>query len=640
MSRIVLIGFRGSGKSTVAKLLAKRLGLPLISTDREFVKRNGTIERFVKRNGWKTFRDEESAIVRALASCGIVDCGGGVVERKENLNPLKAGSEVFFLNVSEQELARRLKRSPRPALTAAGAIQEIQSMLLKRTPLYKKTADFEVRTEGKTSSDVAKEIARIHSLRGLCTVIVPKNEREIDGLMAHSRQTSCVEIRLDNLKSPILPIKKPKGVTLIATCRTPSHGGSFTGSEESRLKMLESVGANFIDVEFGTSLARRVCISKRKSGVILSHHISDRTPSLKSLQTIYKRMKALKPDAIKIVTTTKSIDDVFTVFELLKGKKDLIAFCMGEKGILSRVLAFKFGSRLSYLRLSQSTAPGQLDFKEMESCNADLMTSETRILGIIGTNVSHSLSKRMHNPLFKRKCLDSAFVPFDVGPKELTAFMKNFRKCGFAGAAVTHPHKENVMVLLDELDDVARRIGAVNTLVNRNGKLAGFNTDAEGAVRALEERTSLPGKRALIFGAGGAARAIAFGLKEAGAHVTLVNRSDGKARHVAKALGVHAAFWKDKGRLMERSDILINATPVGMDSDESVVEQVPRGKLVMDIIYRPRMTAFLRKARVSECTIITGERMLIHQAVRQFELWTEKKTNARELERALKRRQP
>jgi shikimate dehydrogenase len=229
----------------------------------------------------------------------------------------------------------------------------------------------------------------------------------------------------------------------------------------------------------------------------------------------------------------------------------------------------------------------------------------------------------VHNAGYRALGLPFVYVPFAV--RDLPGAITGMRALGMRGAGVSYPYKQQVMALLDAVDPLAARIGAVNTVVNDEGRLTGHNTDWIGAVRALEEVAPLDAARVLLLGAGGAGRAIAYGLRERGARVTIANRDVAKAEELGRAVGAEARGLGEAERAGEY-DILVNATPVGMadvDARSPVPEAALRpGLVVMDIVPRPLETALLASARARGAKAVHGGRMLLHQAARQFELYT------------------
>jgi len=295
---------------------------------------------------------------------------------------------------------------------------------------------------------------------------------------------------------------------------------------------------------------------------------------------------------------------------------------MGEAGLAGRILALRAGSALAYAAVEQATAPGQLSLEAMQQLyRAGQITKRTRVYGVIGEPIGHSLSPVLHNTAFHARKYDAVFVPFLV--RDLRDFLRSIEALGIAGFAITIPHKEKILGYLDECDPLAERIGAVNTVVVRGGgHLYGYNTDYVGVLRSLEHRMQLAGSRILLVGAGGAARAAAFALVHAGAVVCLTARRPERARALARAAGAHIVAKSDLRR--EFFDAIVNCTPVGMH---------PRGgsplasadlncRLVMDMVYRPRTTELLRIARRRGIETVSGVEMFLAQGFAQYEIWT------------------
>lgn len=255
-----------------------------------------------------------------------------------------------------------------------------------------------------------------------------------------------------------------------------------------------------------------------------------------------------------------------------------------------------------------------------------LINGKTKIYGIIGNPVSHSLSPLMHNQAFAACQENRVYVPLHT--EDLQAALDGLRGMHIDGVSVTIPFKERVLGLLDEVDPVAVKIGAVNTVVVRREesrvKLFGSNTDWLGSNKALLDHIDLRHSRAVILGAGGAARAIGFGLLEAGAGVEIKSRSESKGRRLAKELGCLWSPLNEKPK--QAAAILINATSVGMEPDNEIspVEHslLIGYQVVMDIVYAPLQTQLLKDGAAHGCICINGLEMLLYQGVAQFELWT------------------
>jgi len=251
-----------------------------------------------------------------------------------------------------------------------------------------------------------------------------------------------------------------------------------------------------------------------------------------------------------------------------------------------------------------------------------IIDQTTELFGVVGNPIGHSLSPTMHNAAFSARGKNAVYVAFETG--DLNGCIRGIRALGIRGVSVTIPHKSAVIPLLDEVDGLAKRIGAVNTVVNDQGRLVGYNTDAKGALKALEEKIELPGTTCLILGAGGTARAIGFVLRDHGVHVAISNRSMGRGDDLASSLG--CAFVPLSKAKDIQADLLIQTTPVGMypHEDQCIISRdvLKEDMAVMDIIYNPLETRLLRMARARGCLTIDGLGMFVHQGAEQFRLWT------------------
>lgn len=253
--------------------------------------------------------------------------------------------------------------------------------------------------------------------------------------------------------------------------------------------------------------------------------------------------------------------------------------------------------------------------------------AKTRLCGIIGNPVEHSLSPAMHNAAFEQLGLNFAYLAFRV--EDVESAIRGVRALGLRGLSVTVPHKVAVIPFLDAVDPVAQSIGAVNTVVNENGHLKGYNTDWTGFVRSLEAHVPAAGRQVVLLGAGGAARAIAFGLREKGARLTILNRTEEleMARTLAAEIGCP---YGDLNRIdvVTAADVVVNATSLGMAplQDRTVIDaaHLRPEQTVIDIVYNPMETRFLREAKARGCRTVPGYEMLLLQGVAQFELWTGK----------------
>lgn len=264
------------------------------------------------------------------------------------------------------------------------------------------------------------------------------------------------------------------------------------------------------------------------------------------------------------------------------------------------------------------------------------------LYGVVGHPVKHSLSPAMFRAAFWEYNMDDQYEQFEVAPDQLRSFLHEVREKPIAGLSVTIPHKEAIMPLLDSVETHATAIGAVNTVVNKSGKLRGYNTDWVGARRAIEEVMDVADKDVVVLGAGGAASAIVYACVNMGARVTILNRTLDRAQELAARFSssggdVRAGLLSDI--LKYRAHLLVHTTSVGMgaDAERSLVppEYFKRGLVVFDIVYTPLENRLVREARRAECRIIPGYKMLLYQGERQFELWFKKKPRTDKMEEAV-----
>ncbi len=446
-----------------------------------------------------------------------------------------------------------------------------------------------------------------------------------------------VELRLDYIRRPV-NLKRLLADTpcpVVATCRRPADGGKWMRSEQDRIMVLRTAiadGADYVDLEM--DIADQVPRYKDTQRIV-SYHNFEETPS--NLEEIHHRMTALDPDIIKIATTANNPMDNVTALRLCRDSEiPTIAFCMGEMGVTSRILCGKFGAPFTYATFSseRKLAPGQLTFEEMrDDFLYDTIGPETKLLGVIADPVAHSLSPVVHNACIRKNKLDYLYLPFRVPREYLEQFIGVCHELGIAGLSVTIPHKENCIKCINALDDNVAGIRAANTLVFKQPNVYGYNTDCSAAVDSMrkvfldlfpEENDPLEGKRALLMGAGGVARAIAFGLKRSKANVTICARDFRKADALATSLDCDAIDWANRANF--ECDVLVNCTPVGMfpEMDHTPFEKEWFDKkcVVFDTVYNPEQTLFIKQAREAECTTITGVDMFVRQAARQFKLFT------------------
>lgn len=475
----------------------------------------------------------------------------------------------------------------------------------------------------------------------VCVAVVGSDAAEMtDKAETLARDNSFLEFRLDYLSKPKLAIPRIKrfvdshhDTVVLATCRRTASGGKFRGSIASQLDVLSkaaAAGCQLVDVELQTaSKCKPEQLKKLRSRValILSFHDFRGT---KKLDETLEKMLAYPADFYKLVSTATSLSDNVSMIKFLVRESDkhsLVGMCMGEQGIISRVLGVRAGSVFTFgsAGAGEETAAGQIMARELRNTyRIDQVDVATRIYGVVGDPVSHSLSPAIMNAAFRRENVNAVYVALHA--KTLKDLLTCIREIPIHGISVTMPYKEAILPHLDNTDSHSEKIGACNTIVRaQDGKLYGFNTDASGIIRPLERRlNTLEGARILVIGAGGAARAAVFGLKERGSEVYILNRSAAPAKKLA-----HQA----RARIMKRPelkkmafDVIINATPVGMGNkrETPLQEKEINARYVFDMVYDPAETRLLKLARDRGAQIIPGIEMFVHQAARQFEIWTGK----------------
>jgi 3-dehydroquinate dehydratase/shikimate dehydrogenase len=374
------------------------------------------------------------------------------------------------------------------------------------------------------------------------------------------------------------------------------------------------------------------------TALLVSYHDFSRT---KGLEQAAKRIEAFEPDFVKVVSTARTLADNLAVLKLIEDHSlasHVVGIAMGEEGLVSRVLGPRAGAAFTFASPDDGaeTAPGQVTARTMvELYRLDQLDQATRIFGVAGNPIGHSLSPLMHNMAFKRESVNAVMLPLKT--KSLDDLLTLVRELPLGGVAVTMPLKQEVLPHLANMDPLTAKIGACNTLrTGADGKIYGFNTDVAGVVRPLEKRMRLKGARIAVLGAGGAARAAVFGLVEQGAEVFVINRTHEKA--VALARKAHAKSLKQDQLAKNKFDALINTTPCGMAGIKQAMpikENELNASLVFDMVYNPLDTPLLKLAHSRGLAVISGMEMFVQQGARQFEIWTGKPAPEAEMMRVV-----
>ena len=445
-----------------------------------------------------------------------------------------------------------------------------------------------------------------------------------------------VELRLDYIGRAVslsrLINDRPGPVVI--TARRRGDGGRWLKSEQERLMLLRSAiaaGVEYVDIEADVA-AQIPRYGKTKR--VISYHDMDETPE--NLEELHAAMAEEDADIVKIATMANSFSDNMRMIELVRNAKvPTIGICMGEIGAVTRLLANRLGSPFTYATFSggRKMAPGQLDWKEMRDLyQYDTINEETEFFGVVADPVAHSYSPLIHNRAFQHQNLNARYFPFRVTKSDFPNFLEGARQLGVAGLSVTIPHKEDALQFCTQAESSANGIGAVNTLVFHDDDCLGYNTDYRAAMDCIEEcfkieksaGKSMRGLTALVLGAGGVSRAIAWGLKQRHADVLIASRTFERSQILAAELGCRAIEWEF--RHDPRINLLVNGTPVGMhpDVDSSPFEPSAMNQYlaVFDTVYNPENTLLIKHAKRAQCRIITGIDMFVRQAAYQFKLFT------------------
>ena len=480
-------------------------------------------------------------------------------------------------------------------------------------------------------------------------VAAPDAKSMLEQLRRAARATRTIELRLDWLSSDReidrflgnveAGRSARKGVTLIATCRRRTAGGRYDGTIATQLIHLADAirsGCAWYDLEIETA---RQCPSELidvllgEGRQLTSAHFFRRMP--KNLSRIAAELRRGRSDAIKIAAHCDSLAESRKLLDFARTQRNIVAIPMGDVALPARILALREKNSFAYAPVENATAPGQVSLAEINGIyRAHRLDPRTRVYGVIGNPVGHSLSPVLQNAGFLARRTNAVYVRFLV--RDLRDFVRSIEPLGVRGFSVTLPHKEGILRHLDGCDPLAARIGAVNTVVVRGGgKLYGYNTDYVGVLQAIEKRISLRGSRVLIVGAGGAARAVAFALAQAGAAVCVTARRPLRASALARTVGGEA-IARDRVR-GEFFDAIVNATPVGMHPEVGKSPLDARElncRLVFDTIYRPRMTKLLELAARRGIETVSGVEMFVAQGAAQWEIWTGERAPVEPMRRA------
>lgn len=485
---------------------------------------------------------------------------------------------------------------------------------------------------------------------------------------ARTAGADIIELRVDYLENLTAELVEQfiaetrkndeKPIPVIVTCRDKREGGVVDYPRAFRIDILigaVKAGAEFIDVEYenfrSADIRERIqqtLSQNSKTRLILSAHNFEN--KFKNILKLYHEITNLCAEAIpKLVYTANHINDCFEVFDLLnQAESECIALCMGEAGLISRILAKKLGGFLTFASIDENkaTAPGQLtveQFRNLYRC--DEINADTELFGVIADPVGHSLSPAIHNACFAEKSMDRLYLPLLIkgGSLEFDTFIINARLrpwLHFHGFSVTIPHKHSALKYVETnqgfIEPLAKKIGAANTLlIGPNEKLAAYNTDYAGALDAITAgmgitRAGLKALPVAVVGAGGVSRAIVAGLSDAGAEVTIYNRTVEKAEKLAKEFDCAFGPLEDVRHMDAR--LVVNCTSIGMhprvDATPVPKDAINGDMTVFDTVYNPAQTLLLKDAQAKDAKTIDGITMFVNQAMAQFKLFTETNGNS------------
>ncbi len=484
----------------------------------------------------------------------------------------------------------------------------------------------------------------------ICVPVCARGIDEMRDAVARAAEVAdIVELRLDCLDdagaaSRVLDHSLSRKRPLVLTLRSAEQGGHTAIDYDGRRRFWSSLKPPatecFFDLEYDLvqDLSSVEEFQPDWKQLICSHHDFNGVPP--DLERIYEAMAATPAGVIKIAVQANDATDCLLIFKLLERaqleNRELIAIAMGPAGIMTRVLGPSRGSFLTYGSLDDenATAPGQLTARELRDVyRIERIDSDTEVMGIVGNPVSQSWSPLIHNAALADADINGVYLPFQT--QDVAQFMRRMvhpqtRELAWnlSGLSVTIPHKSTVTPLLDWVDETAKQIGAVNTIVVRGEQLQGYNTDASGFMAPLLNRFGpLANARCAVIGAGGAARAALWALVNEDASVALFARNMDRAAITAKDFDV--SCHQLSGADFAGFEIVVNATSLGMfgatqEMTPVAAAQLRGVRLAYDLVYNPIETVFLREAHAAGCDTLTGIEMLIAQGAEQFRLWTGK----------------
>jgi 3-dehydroquinate dehydratase/shikimate dehydrogenase len=472
----------------------------------------------------------------------------------------------------------------------------------------------------------------------LVAVIAAKNYKSADKKIrqALSYPIDMLELRLDYFSriniGEIKKLKSSFSISMIFTIRKKSQGGLFKGTEKERLKIIRDLlilEPEYFDLEYdiADSLIKVIYQNYPHVKLICSYHDFKKTP--KDLDKILISMVKKEFSVYKIAVFANATLDSLRMLNFVRKHKNVCGLCMGALGAPTRILSPIVDNYLNYASIdsNQKTAPGQLCLRELfDIYRYQTLNKKTNVYALLGDPVQQSIGHIFHNKVFQKLKQNAVYIKLQVNKEELPGFFQEVAELPFKGFSITMPLKESIVSFLDLLSDDGKKINAVNTILNIKNKLVGCNTDGLGVLNSIEKITAVKDKKIVVLGAGGTANAVVYEALKRGAKVIVLNRTVSRAKKIAQVFGCKAYGMNYVKKIKKEGyDILINATSVGMMKQANAsllpAEAIVAGKVILDMVYKPKPTKLLKIAKAKKCICISGKEVFITQAVEQDFLW-------------------
>ena len=481
----------------------------------------------------------------------------------------------------------------------------------------------------------------------------------VERIQGSKALADVIEIRFDCLRPEeiehVVATLSDLNHTVIITFRPEDQGGRRKLTSDVRTKFWKFILPRLQNVDFliDRELGADFQIDADDARTIVSLHDFEGV-----IDDLSSQLEALAHDTagtVKIAISARDAADAIPLWkamaQLKPANKRVVPIAMGEAGKWTRILGLAHGASMAYASLGDgdNTAPGQITARDLRDVfRVKDLDQNTSVYGVIAGDTSYSLSPFMHNASFKEAGMNSVFVPLQVG--DLDEFLRRMVKAetreielNFKGFSVTNPHKQSIMKYLDTVDETAQKVGAVNTVKIDNGKLLGYNTDAEGFVGPLKKMYGgLKDARVAVAGSGGAARACVYALQRERAVVTVFVRDPKKSRALEKEFGVVIKELTTDNQQLRTQDIIVNATPLGTRGEHehetiATSDELRGIKLVYDLVYNPAETRLINEAKAVGVQTLGGIEMLIAQGARQFQIWTSSEAPVEQMRAAVEK---